>query len=161
MSEIETDGARTFDGHPSMRGHIWLEGIQDDLLGRLSEIASDAAAEVTERKVLPIDRATPHTTRAGLVERLKDRKIVQWLLAYLAVGWMILQLNDVLAEVWGVPLTAQKVISLGLGVGILPAVVVAWYHGEKGRQRVCCTEVGLVGLTIAIALLAVWRVCFA
>lgn len=160
MNETETDGARRLDGQRDMRGHIWLEGVRGNVLGRLSEIAPDAAVEMTEPKVLPIDRATPRAARNGFVERLKRRKLVQWLLGYLAVGWMILQLNDVLAEVWGVPLTAQKVISLGLGVGVLPAVVVAWYHGEKGRQRVCCAEVGLVGLTIAIALITVWHVCF-
>ena len=104
--------------------------------------------------------ATGSPQLPGLLERLRRRKIVQWLLGYLAAGWLLLQLNDVLASVWDVPLSTQWALSLALGLGILPALIVAWYHGERGRQEVCCAELVLVGLTAVMTVATVWQVCF-
>lgn len=109
-------------------------------------------------KILPF--IAPQRRRCTLLERLKERKIVQWFIAYLAVAWIALQLMEILADIWSLPVTAQRAISLGLGLGTLPALVLAWYHGELGRQRVCWREAGLVGVLLAGSLAAVWRVCF-
>lgn len=137
-----------------------LEGMEGDWSAGLRHRGtpwSFVTEGVTPRSPERPPRRRP---RSGLLERLKKRKIVQWVLAYLALVWMVLQLNDVLGEIWSVPLTMQKAVSLALGLGVLPALVVAWYHGEKGRQRVCCTEVCLLGLLVAGAAATVWYVCF-
>lgn len=92
-------------------------------------------------------------------ERLKDRKLVQWLIAYLGLVWLALQLTDALREVWEWPPGLQRGITLGLGLSLLPAAVVAWYHGERGRQAICpCEVVLLIGLLSGSAAL-IWRVC--
>lgn len=164
MSDRDLNGAYDLDGSDDSRSHLWLQNLQATLADRLTEISPETWSEEDEPhgpRVLPLTSATGSSARKGVVERLKERKVVQWLLAYVAVGWMILQLNDALGEVWGVPLTLQRAGSLALGLGVLPALVVAWYHGEKGRQRVCCTEIGLVLLSLGVAVTAVWRVCFA
>ena len=111
--------------------------------------------------VLPIDPVASQRPRQHLLARLRGRVVVRWVLAYLAGCWMVLQLGDVLADVWAVPLALQKAVSLGLGLGIFPTLVIAWYHGERGRQRVCCAEIGLVGFTVLLAAATVWRICFA
>jgi len=54
------------------------------------------------------------------------------------------------------PLTLQKGVSLVLGMGLFPAIVIAWFHGEKGRQDVCALEVAILGTLIACAGIAVW-----
>ena len=47
-------------------------------------------------------------------------------------------------------MATQKLVCIVLGLGVFPAAVVAWYHGEKGRQQVCKLEVAiLTALTIA------------
>jgi hypothetical protein len=135
---------------------IWAQALQKSMAGRFAERVLDTVRETDPPKVVLVD-----SKRETLMERLRSRKMVQWLLAYLAVGWMVLQLNDVLADVWGVPLSVQKALSLALGLGVLPGLVVAWYHGERGSQSVCCTEATLVGVLVVGALATVWRVCFA
>ena len=95
----------------------------------------------------PLDPA-PGTT---LFERLRQRKLCRWTLGYLAVAWMLLQLTDVLSDVWSWSLLAQQMVSVVLGLGVLPAVVVAWYHGEKGRQQVCKVEVAILAALILAA----------
>jgi TolB-like protein len=85
-----------------------------------------------------------------LLDRLKNRKIVQWALAYLAGAWLALQIVDVVAEPWHLSDGLQRGIQVGLGVGFLMALVLAWHHGERGRQRVTGGE--LLSLTALLAL---------
>lgn len=95
----------------------------------------------------------------SLVCRAMDRKLVQWTAAYLTGAWLVLQFIDVLAEIWSVSMVLQQVVSLVLGLGVLPALVVAWYHGEKGRQEICSTECALVAATIMASVVAIWMFC--
>lgn len=96
---------------------------------------------------------------APLLDRLKERKFFKWLLGYMAVAFMGLQIVDVLGEVWGWSLALQRSITLTLGVGVVPATIVAWFHGEKGRQRVSAIEAALVSLTTVSGAALVWWVC--
>jgi TolB-like protein len=86
-----------------------------------------------------------------LFEGLKDRKLVQWTLAYLAGAFVVFQGVEVMAEPWNVTPTVQRVIHVLLLLGLLLTVVVAWYHGEKGRQRVSGPELLVIALLLLIA----------
>jgi adenylate cyclase len=94
-------------------------------------------------------RIKPERTTA-ILDRLKQRKLVQWALAYLAGAWFVMQLVDVLGGRWGVTEYMARVVDLVLVVGLFVTLVVAWYHGEKGRQRVSGPELlilaGLLGV---------------
>ena len=85
------------------------------------------------------------------------RRTAQWVLAYLAGAWLTLQMVDVLKDIWDWPLQVQRAICVGLGLGLLPALVVAWYHGEKGVQRVTPAEVLLVSTLLFSSGAVVWR----
>ena len=98
---------------------------------------------------------------ASLADRIMERKVAQWTVAYLAGAWLVLQLIDVLADVWALSILIQQLVSLVLGLGIMPALVVAWYHGEKGKQEVCGTECALMAATIMASVSAVWLFCLA
>jgi adenylate cyclase len=65
------------------------------------------------------------------VDRLKDRKLVEWTLAYLAGAWLVMQLVEVLSDRWPLPLGLQRSVDLVLLVGLFVAITLAWYHGEK------------------------------
>lgn len=105
------------------------------------------------------DRAPNRDFGPSLFERLSRRKLVHWIVAYLAGAWLLLQLTDVLSEIWAWPITLQRAVSLVLGMGLFPAIVVAWFHGEKGHQRVCLLEVAVVGTLVACASAVVWYFC--
>jgi TolB-like protein/Tfp pilus assembly protein PilF len=85
------------------------------------------------------------------MSRLKERKIVQWTLAYLAAAWLVIQVLDAVGEPWSFSPTLQRVIQLLLGIGFLFAVVIAWYHGEQGRQRVTGAEVLIIAALCVVA----------
>lgn len=85
----------------------------------------------------------------SLPERLRRRKIVRWAIAYLSVAWLLLQGVDVLAGPFGISTGLQRSITVALAAGFLAALVLAWYHGERGRQRVDAREALLLGIIAA------------
>jgi serine/threonine-protein kinase len=76
----------------------------------------------------------------SLLTRLKERKLVQWAVAYLAGAWVLLQVMDVVAEPWGLSSFLLRSIQVTLVAGLFVTLVLAWYHGEQGRQRVSGME---------------------
>lgn len=95
----------------------------------------------------------------SLLDRLRERKIVQWTVAYLALAWLVLQLMDVLSEIWGWSVKFQQAVSLLLGFGVLPMLVISWFHGEKGHQDICPMEAAIVAATIMGTVFVVWSFC--
>jgi len=85
-------------------------------------------------RLLPGDASA--ATHTDLIDRLRERKLVQWILAYLAAAWLVLQLADILGERFAWPEAALRTLTVLLGVGFFAALVIGWFHGEKGEQRV-------------------------
>jgi len=88
---------------------------------------------------------------ASLIARLRERKLVQWMLAYLAGAWLIFQALEAIAGPWGIPDALRRGIHILLVAGFFLALVLAWYHGEKGRQRVSGPELVMIAALCAIA----------
>jgi TolB-like protein/Tfp pilus assembly protein PilF len=89
------------------------------------------------------------------IQKLRERKLVQWALGYAAAAWVVLQVAGEVAEPWGWPPTTLRALQVILGAGFAAAIVLAWYHGERGRQRVGTVEgLFLIGI-LAIAAYAV------
>jgi len=83
--------------------------------------------------------------------RLKQRKVFQWAAAYAAGAWLILQVMEVLSGIMTVPLGFQRAVLAGLGFGLVITLVLAWYHGEEGRQRVSGPELIIIAGVLLVA----------
>lgn len=81
---------------------------------------------------------------SAVVEQLRRRKIVQWTIAYLSAAWLTLQVVDVIGDQFDWPNTLERGITATLGAGLFVTVVLAWFHGEKGRQRATKIELLLL-----------------
>ena len=90
-------------------------------------------------------------------QRLKQRKLVQWAIAYVAAAFALLQGIDIVAGQFGWPEGVRRGITLGLVVGFLVTLVLAWYHGERGAQRVTGTELVIIALVLALGGGLLWR----
>jgi TolB-like protein/Tfp pilus assembly protein PilF len=90
-------------------------------------------------------------------ERLKQRKLVQWALAYVAAAFALLQGVDIVAQQFGWPETLQRGITLAMVLGFFVALVLAWYHGEKGEQSVSTTELLILAVLLAVGGGLMWR----
>jgi hypothetical protein len=91
----------------------------------------------------------------SLFDRLKERKLVQWALAYLAGAFVVVQLMDALESALGLTPTVQQAILLFLVIGFPITLILAWYHGEQGRQRVSWPEALMIGGLLATGGIAV------
>ena len=94
---------------------------------------------------------------SGFFASLKQRKLVQWALAYIAFAFALLQGLDIVAQRFGWPDQVEKLLILALAIGFLVALVLAWYHGERGAQRVSGTEIVILALLLAIGGGLLWR----
>ncbi|MBS0193383.1 MAG: hypothetical protein JSR34_03990 [Proteobacteria bacterium] len=86
----------------------------------------------------------------AFLQRLKERKLVQWALAYIAAAFALIQVLDVVAQRFGWPDALERVLILALALGFLVTLVVAWYHGEKGAQKVSGTELLILALLLGV-----------
>ncbi len=92
-----------------------------------------------------------------LLQRLRERKLGQWTLAYLAGGWVLLQGLDLIGHQFDWSPGVLRGITLALGVGFFATLVLAWYHGERGAQKVSGTELLILALLLAIGGGLLWR----
>ena len=90
------------------------------------------------------------------LQRLKQRKIVQWVIAYAAAAWLSLEVFDLVAEQFFWPAWIRQAATILVLFGLIITIVLAWYHGERGRQRVGAIETVLLVALLAMAGQSVW-----
>ena len=76
--------------------------------------------------------------------KLRRRKVVQWGLAYAAGAWVVLQVVAFAADAFAWPAIIKQLALLALTVGFPVALTLAWFHGERGQQRVTGPELALL-----------------
>ena len=89
--------------------------------------------------------------------RLRRRKLVQWGIAYAAGAWGFLQGLAYVSELLEWPAQLQKLTGLALLIGLPIALVLAWYHGDKGERRVTRTELTVLTLLFLVGGGIFWR----
>lgn len=155
--------------HPSLsavpRGEVRLKNVKRPLsvFAITNEgLAVPSAEEVgagawtpMETPSGPGDDEEPDASRGseadhgGLLRRIGERSLVQWAFAYLAGAWAFLEAAGFAEGAFQWPLAFSRALVVAAVVGLPVTVVVAWYHGEKGAQRVTGTELVLIGLLLA------------
>ena len=91
------------------------------------------------------------------LQRLKQRKLVQWALAYLAGAWVLLQVLGLAVDSYG---WSRAVMQSAFGLtalGFLIALILAWYHGERGEQKVSGAELLIIVLVLAVGGGLLWH----
>lgn len=91
-----------------------------------------------------------HDIAMSFIERLKKRKLIQWSAAYLAGAWVLLQLMEVVSEPLSVSIFLQRSALWMACIGFFMTLVVAWYHGERGTQRIVGMEIVAIAMVAAI-----------
>ncbi len=90
-------------------------------------------------------------------QRLKQRKLVQWAIAWVAFAFALLQGVDIVAQRFDWPGAAERYLILALVIGFFVVLVLAWYHGERGAQRIGGAELLILALLLAIGGTLMWR----
>ncbi len=87
-------------------------------------------------------------------QKLKQRRLFRIVVTYLAGGWIVLQVIDQVTQQGIVPSFAYDLTLVWYLSGIPLALVLGWYHGEKGHQRVTRREAVLLLLFLAMGVTA-------
>ena len=82
----------------------------------------------------------------SLWAEIKQRRITQIVITYLAGGWMVLAAFDQFVDREVLPLVFYEVVLTLYLFGTAFALVVGWYHGEKGAQK--ATKIELFTLAV-------------
>ncbi|MGB0133430.1 tetratricopeptide repeat protein [Dokdonella sp.] len=90
-------------------------------------------------------------------QRLQQRKLVQWAMAYLAAAWVLLQVLDLAADSYEWPTLIMRIAFGLIALGFLVTLVLAWYHGERGVQKVSATELLIVALLLLVGGGLIWQ----
>jgi TolB-like protein/Tfp pilus assembly protein PilF len=90
-------------------------------------------------------------------QSLKQRKLVQWAVAYVAAAFALLQGIDIVAQHFGWPESASRFLIIASCIGFFVTLLLAWYHGERGVQKVSGTELLLLALLLAIGGGLLWK----
>jgi TolB-like protein/Tfp pilus assembly protein PilF len=96
-------------------------------------------------------------THGGFFDRLRQRKLVQWALAYIAFAFALLQGVDIVANQFGWPEVLQRGLTLLLALGLLVTLLLAWYHGERGEQHIRGSELVLLAALLAVGGGLLWH----
>jgi adenylate cyclase len=91
------------------------------------------------------------------LQRLKERKLGQWAVAYVAAAFALLQGIDIVAQRFTWPDTIERGLIIAACVGFFLVLVLAWYHGERGAQRVKGTELFILAILVSLGGFVLWR----
>ncbi len=89
--------------------------------------------------------------------KLTRRKVVQWGIVYSAGAWGLLQGIAYVSSTFDWPRQLQQVATLTLLIGLPIVLVTAWYHGDKGQQRVTAAELVIIALLFLLGGGIFWR----
>jgi len=103
-----------------------------------------------------VSESTEHEGE-GLWARLRRRKVVQWGIVYAAGAWGLLQGIGFSADAFHWPDATKQIALLLLLIGLPIVLVLAWYHGDRGEQRVTRTELAILTLLFLLGGGIFWR----
>ncbi len=87
----------------------------------------------------------------SLWSEIKQRRITRIVIAYLVGGWVAVSVVDQVVDREVLPDAAYGVALTLFLFGILGALIVGWYHGEKGAQEAPKIEIAMLTVVGLIA----------
>ncbi|HTX17405.1 MAG TPA: hypothetical protein VMG34_01995 [Bacteroidota bacterium] len=89
-----------------------------------------------------------------IFEEIKERRLWQTLIVYCGGGFGLMQVVDILLNRLGLPASYFTIFLVFLVAGVPGSLIVAWFHGKEGAQRIRKTEV-ILQLVLLLAALGV------
>ncbi len=86
----------------------------------------------------------------AFLRQAKERALLPWALIYLASAWVILQIAGFAGDRLFWPPLVNQALGLLAFVGFFVVLVVAWFHGATGRQRIQPAEVLIIAVLLAM-----------
>ena len=95
------------------------------------------------------DRADSSDRLTTLWRRLKDHRIAQWTVGYVAVAYGIQHGITLTSEAFKWPDSVIRISMLLFLLGVPVAMALAWYHGDRTARRISSGELAVVSIMLA------------
>jgi len=86
-----------------------------------------------------------------LWRRIKEHRIAQWSIGYVAVAYGIQHAVTLTSEALDWPHGVERVSIILLALGLPVAMTLAWYHGERASRRISGPELSIISILLVIA----------
>jgi TolB-like protein/Tfp pilus assembly protein PilF len=86
--------------------------------------------------------------------KLKERKVFRTLIIYLGGAWVVIQVIALFIDRYNLTGFIFDVLMILIVTGIPGSVIIAWFHGESGAQKVTKLEITLHTILLSLAILA-------
>jgi serine/threonine-protein kinase len=101
------------------------------------------------KQAVPEPSAHAHGSR-GVLEQLKEHKVLQWAIAYLGAALAIAQAHELVANAFDWPNVVSRIVVLTLVLGFPVALTVAWYHGHRALRRISIAELSILSVLLLV-----------
>ncbi len=98
---------------------------------------------------------------ASILEKIRKRRMVQIALVYVGAAWLGVEITDFIVGTYAF---SRKVLDTVVFLAILgfPAfLIIGWYHGERGPQRVRRAEAWLLVTLVTLGAIGTYRIATA
>ena len=94
--------------------------------------------------------SSPEDFLSAAWRRIKEHRIAQWTVGYVAVAYGIQHAITLTADAFAWPHAVTRLSMLLLALGLPLAMTLAWYHGEHASRRVSAGELSIVSLLLVV-----------
>lgn len=88
--------------------------------------------------------------------RIREHKIIQWALAYLAAALALTHAEELIAHAFDWPEFISRVLIVVLALGLPVAITLAWYHGHRASRNVSGAEATIIALLLLMGAGMLW-----
>src|SRR5215470_12696783 len=93
-----------------------------------------------------VDASAPHVGRTSPWARIKEHKIIQWAIGYLAAALALTHAEELIARAFDWPALISRVLIVVLALGLPIAITLAWYHGHRASRHVTGAEASIIAI---------------
>src|SRR5215469_5452116 len=88
--------------------------------------------------------------------RIKEHKIIQWALGYLAAALALTHAEELIAHAFDWPEFISRTLIVVLALGLPVAITLAWYHGHRASRHVSGAEASILAVLLLIGAGLLW-----
>src|SRR5215469_4288776 len=88
--------------------------------------------------------------------RVRDHKIIQWALGYLAAALALTHAEELIARAFEWPELISRALIVVLALGLPVAITLAWYHGHRASRHVTGAEASIIAILLLIGSGLLW-----
>jgi len=98
----------------------------------------------------------PATGELGVWPRIREHKIIQWALGYLAAALALTHAEELVARAFEWPEFISRALIVVLALGLPIAITLAWYHGHRASRHVTGAEASIIAILLLIGSGLLW-----